>query len=109
MAEKRVINLYKFRYNLCIKYIFFSETYCDDKNTYALYPHPYESCNGVIYCYVGGPRVYKINCGAGYCYDTTKTNCVKMDNTSDGVSSVITETTTTGAQTTKSTTESGSI
>lgn len=85
------------------------KTYCDDKNTYALYPHPYESCNGVIYCYVGGPRVYKINCGAGYCYDTAKTNCVKMDNTSDGVSSVSTETTTTGAKTTKSTTESGSI
>lgn len=84
------------------------KTYCDDKNTFALYPHPYESCNGVIYCYVGGPRVYKINCGAGYCYDTTKTNCVKLDNTSDSVSNAITDTTTVGAQTTKPTTGSGS-
>lgn len=47
---------------------------------YVFYFYFYESCNGVIYCYVGGLWVYKINCGVGYCYDIIKINCVKMDN-----------------------------
>lgn len=52
---------------------------------YVFYFYFYESCNGVIYCYVGGLWVYKINCGVGYCYDIIKINCVKMDNILDGV------------------------
>ncbi|XP_061173073.1 uncharacterized protein LOC133182304 isoform X2 [Saccostrea echinata] len=58
------------------------KTFCNDKNAYAIYPHPYETCNSVVYCYMNSPQVYKINCGAGYCYDTTKTNCVKVGYTS---------------------------
>ncbi|XP_048734787.1 uncharacterized protein LOC125650480 isoform X2 [Ostrea edulis] len=69
------------------------KTYCDDKNAYAIYPHPYETCNSVVYCYVTGPQVYKINCGAGYCYDTTKTNCVKVGSSTESTTASVSTTT----------------
>ncbi|XP_022333637.2 uncharacterized protein LOC111130720 isoform X2 [Crassostrea virginica] len=81
------------------------KTYCDDKNQFSLYPHPYESCTSVVYCYVSGPQVYKINCGAGYCYDTNKTDCVKTE-TMDNVTA-ITDTTTPGYKTTNPTNKTG--
>lgn len=73
--------------------VYFPETYCDDKNAYAIYPHPYETCNSVVYCYVTGPQVYKINCGAGYCYDTTKTNCVKVGSSTESTTASVSTTT----------------
>ncbi|XP_062601036.1 uncharacterized protein LOC134262683 isoform X2 [Saccostrea cucullata] len=76
------------------------KTYCDDKNAFAIYPHPYETCNSVVYCYVNGPQVYKINCGEGYCYDTTKTNCVKVASTSVPNTTPTTNTTVVETQTT---------